>query len=123
MFVDASAMVAMLTDAPEGDRVARVLEGATAPITSAIAIYETAARLMSRSSLSGEEARKTVGEFLRVARIRVVSIGEPEAEIALQAFERFGKRRHPANLYMGDCIWATASPMRVRRRTARPFSS
>jgi ribonuclease VapC len=44
MFVDASAMAAMLTDEPEGDRLARVLEGAKDAITSAIAIYETAAR-------------------------------------------------------------------------------
>jgi ribonuclease VapC len=59
---------------------------------------------MSKSSLSGEEARRTVGEFLRTANVRVVSIGEREAEIALRAFERFGKRRHPAGLNMGDCF-------------------
>lgn len=104
MFIDASAMVAMLTEESEGDRLARVLEGAKSPITSAIAIYETAARLMSKSSLSGEEARKAVREFLRAAGVRVVAVGEREAEIALQAFERFGKRRHPANLNMGDCF-------------------
>ena len=104
MFVDASAMVAMLTDEPEGDRLARVLEGDQGPITSAIAIYETAARLMSKSSLSEEEARHTVGEFLRTANVQVVSIGEREVEMALRAFERFGKRRHPAGLNMGDCF-------------------
>lgn len=104
MFVDASAMVAMLTDEPEGDRLARILERAQSRITSAIAIYETAARLMSKSSLSGEEARKTVADFLTAVGIGVVAIGEREAEIALHAFERFGKRRHPAALNMGDCF-------------------
>jgi len=58
MFVDASAMVAMLTDEPEGDRLARILEGASTAITSAIAIYETGARLMSKSSLSGEKSSR-----------------------------------------------------------------
>ena len=76
MFIDASAMVAMLTDEPEGDRLARVLEEDENPITSAIAIYETVARLMSKSSLSGEEARRTVGEFLRTASVQIVTIGE-----------------------------------------------
>jgi ribonuclease VapC len=57
---------------------------------------------MSKSSLSGEEARRTVADFLRAANVRIVHVGEREAEIALQAFERFGKRRHPANLNMGD---------------------
>ncbi|MGO9741970.1 MAG: type II toxin-antitoxin system VapC family toxin [Roseiarcus sp.] len=104
MFIDASAMVAMLTDEPDGDRLARVLEGDQGPITSAIAIYETAARLMSKSSLSGEEARRTVEEFLRTTNVRVVAIGEREAEMALRAFERFGKRRHSAGLNMGDCF-------------------
>jgi ribonuclease VapC len=104
MFVDASAMVAMLTDEPEGDRLARILESAGRPITSAIAVHETAARLMSKSSLSGEEARRTVADFLRAANVTIVAIGEREAELAHQAFERFGKRRHPANLNMGDCF-------------------
>ncbi len=104
MFIDASAMVAMLTDEPDGDRLTRVLEGDQGPITSAIAIYETAARLMSKSSLSGEEARRTVEEFLRTTNVRVVAIGEREAEMALRAFERFGKRRHPAGLNMGNCF-------------------
>lgn len=104
MFIDASAMVAMLTDEPEGDRLARVLEGDRGPITSVIAIYETVARLMSKSSLSGEEARRTVAEFMRIAGVRIVAIGEREADMALRAFERFGKRRHPAGLNMGDCF-------------------
>ena len=34
MFVDASAMVAMLTDESEGNRVARILEDPSSPITS-----------------------------------------------------------------------------------------
>ena len=104
MFVDASAMVAMLTEEPEGDRLARLLERDRASITSAIAIYQTAARLMSKSSLSGEEARRAVGDFLRATNMRTVPIDRREAEIALIAFERFGKRRHSAALTMGDCF-------------------
>ena len=104
MFVDASAMVAMLTEEREGDQLARILERAESPITSAIAIYETATRLMSKSSLSGEEARRTVADFLRAANIRVVPIDRRDADAALVAFERFGKRRHSAGLNMGDCF-------------------
>lgn len=114
MFVDASAMVAMLTDESEGNRVARILEDAASPITSVIAIYETGARLMSKSSLSGEEARRAVADFLKAANLRVVPIDRREAEIALIAFERFGKGRHPAALNMGDCFaYACAKAHRV----------
>lgn len=107
-FIDASAMVAMLTDEPSGDHLAHVLarvqaRGAEA-LTSAIAVFETTARLMSKSSLSGEEARQTVADFLHAAQVRVVSIAQPEANAALLAFERFGKGRHHADLNMGDCF-------------------
>jgi ribonuclease VapC len=104
MFVDASAMLAMLTEEPEGDRLARILEREAAPITSAIAVYQTVARLMSKSSLSGEEARRAVADFLRATNMRTVPIDRREAEIALIAFERFGTWRHPAALNMGDCF-------------------
>ena len=104
MFLDASAIVAMLTDEPDGERLAGILAVAKAPITSAIAIYETVARLMRKSSLSGEEARAVVNDFLRTAQVRIAPIGAAEAEAALIAFERYGKRRHPADLNMGDCF-------------------
>ena len=42
MFVDASAIVAILTREPEADFLAGLLETARAPITSPIAIFEAA---------------------------------------------------------------------------------
>jgi ribonuclease VapC len=69
---------------------------------------------MSKSSLSGEEARRAVADFLKAADLRVVPIDRREAEIALIAFERFGKGRHPAALNMGDCFaYACAKAHRV----------
>jgi ribonuclease VapC len=40
MFVDASAIVAILTREPEADALADVLQSASSPITSPIAIFE-----------------------------------------------------------------------------------
>jgi ribonuclease VapC len=42
MFVDASAIVAILTREADADALADVLEAARSPITSPIAIFETA---------------------------------------------------------------------------------
>jgi ribonuclease VapC len=42
--------------------------------------------------------------FLSVAGISVVTIAERECELALKAFDQFGKGRHPAALNMGDCF-------------------
>jgi ribonuclease VapC len=101
MFIDASAMVAMLTYEPEGDRLARLLNEGKSPMTSATTVYETAARLMSKSSLSGRRSAPD-GRRIPARATSVVALGEREAQIALEAFERFGKRRHPANLNIGD---------------------
>jgi ribonuclease VapC len=44
-------------------------------------------------------------EFLRIARIDIVSIGAEEASLALAAFARYGKGRgHPAQLNPGACF-------------------
>ena len=91
MFIDASAIVAMLSDEPEGRRLSRALARDDEPISSAVAVYEITARLISKSSLSGEEARQAVNEFLRAANIRLVNIAQPEAQATLIAFEQYGK--------------------------------
>ena len=34
----------------------------------------------------------------------VVAVGDAECRLALDAYARFGKGRHPARLNMGDCF-------------------
>ena len=105
MFVDASAIVAILTREPEVDALAEVLETARSPITSPIAIFEAALGICRKRHASVEEAEADVREFLEVAAIRAVSITEREAETALAAFSRYGRGRgHPAQLNLGDCF-------------------
>lgn len=104
MFLDASAMVAMLTEEAEGDALADCLAGASARHTSAIAIFETVAALARKRSYSVDEARAIVARFLELAEIELMPIGAAESEAALTAFERFGKGRHPASLNLGDCF-------------------
>ena len=105
MFVDASALVAILTREPEADRLADLLEQAGAPITSPIAIFEAVLAICRKRHASVEEAEADVREFLRLAGVRTVPISEDEATTALGAFSRYGKGRgHPAQLNLGDCF-------------------
>jgi ribonuclease VapC len=104
MFVDASAMVAMLTDETEGNALADCLAEAAARRTSAIAVCESVAALARKLSYSIDEARALVAQFLDLAGIELAPIGAAESEAALAAFERFGKGRHPAGLNLGDCF-------------------
>lgn len=105
MFVDASAIVAILTREPEAEALANLLEAPPSPITSPIAIFEAALGLCRKRYASVAEAEADVREFLAVARVRIVSITTGEAETALNAFSRYGKGRgHPAQLNLGDCF-------------------
>jgi ribonuclease VapC len=105
MFVDASAIVAILTREPEADALADAVESAPSPITSPIAIFEAALGVCRKRHASVEEAEEDVRELLGVAGIRIVSLTEREAEAVLAAFSRYGKGRdHPAQLNLGDCF-------------------
>ncbi len=105
MFVDASAIVAILTREPEGQALATALDQAPAPITSAIAVFEAALNICRKRQASVAEARDDVSAFLDAAGIVTVPVTERDAEAALDAAARYGKGRgHPAQLNMGDCF-------------------
>ncbi|HXT79625.1 MAG TPA: type II toxin-antitoxin system VapC family toxin [Acetobacteraceae bacterium] len=105
MFVDASAIVAILTREPDADRLADTLEAALSPITSPIAIFEAVLGVCRKRHASVAEGSEDVRAFLGAAGVQTVAITEEEMEAALDAFARYGKgRRHPAQLNMGDCF-------------------
>jgi ribonuclease VapC len=104
MFLDASAIIAMLGDEAEGDAFADALAADPAPLASPLAVWESVAGLAKEYALSIPEARRKVAEFLAVAKVRLVSLGEAELEFALDAYDQFGKGRHSARLNLGDCF-------------------
>lgn len=104
MFIDASALVAVLLSEPEANTLLDKMDVCSHRYTSAVAIFETVRAVMGVTSLAPADARAQVERFLAVQRIEVVEIGSREAELALEAMDRFGKGRHPARLNMGDCF-------------------
>jgi ribonuclease VapC len=105
MFVDASAIVAILTREADADALADRLGAARQPITSAIAVFEAVLGICRKRHASVAEAETDVREFLAMAKVDVVGVGAQEASTALKAFDRYGKGRgHPAQLNMGDCF-------------------
>lgn len=105
MFVDASAIVAMITQEPEATRFLDRVETADDPITSAVAIFEAALGIFRKRQSTVDQALDDVRQLLEEADIRVVGISEAEAVEALSAFSRYGKGRgHPAQLNLGDCF-------------------
>ncbi len=105
MFVDASAIVAILTQEPDADMLAGTLEEARSPITSAIAVYEATLGVRRKKRSTVEDAHKDVVDFLQFAGIGLVPIATDESDGALAAFARYGKGQgHRAQLNMGDCF-------------------
>ncbi len=104
MFVDASAIVAILAEEPGYVTLRDRLEGVATPLTSGLAVFEATLALSRLRSVSVSVAEAAVVSFLNEAGIALVPITVTETIIARTAHARFGKGRHPARLNLGDCF-------------------
>lgn len=106
MFVDTSAIVAMVASEPDADTFSFKLQAASgSKITGAHVLVEATMRLSGLLGLSPAQADELVTRLLREAHIDIVAITEDIAHLAVTAFERYGKGRgHPAKLNFGDCL-------------------
>jgi ribonuclease VapC len=104
IFVDASAMIAMMAGEADGDAMADRLAEDRLRFVSAISIWESIAGLAHRFTFSVDGAREAVQSFRKLNDLEYVGIGEREYELAADAYAQFGKGRHPAALNMGDCF-------------------
>jgi ribonuclease VapC len=104
MFVDASALTAIIADEPEADRFIAKIENGNAMVTSPLAVWETTIAVARVFALPVKEAEAAVGRYLERAGIQIAGIPRDVTSLALEAFDRFGKGRHPARLNMGDCF-------------------
>lgn len=104
MFVDASAICAVLLSEHEADAIIVKLDDAERLMTSPVAIFESALALSRETSGDLAGARRRITQFLVDWSFAIVPIGPAEQEAALDAFDRYGKGRHPARLNMGDCF-------------------
>ena len=102
-FVDASALIAIITGEPDAAALADRLETARLRLCSALSVWETVAGLCRSYMFSVPAARAHVRRFLDAGNLQFVSIGEREFEIATDAYAQYGKGRHLAALNMGDC--------------------
>ena len=104
MFIDASALTAILTDEIEGPELLARLEKSRVRITSPLASWETTVAIARILGLPVGEAEQALEEFLSLAEIREVAVDPAVRHLAIEAFDKFGKSRHPAALNFGDCF-------------------
>jgi ribonuclease VapC len=104
MFVDASALTAMLLDERDGHELLARLQTYGSRVTSPLAVWETVLAVARVLGLEVKAAEIAVEEFLALTAISVRPVPAEARSLAIDAFVRFGKGRHPAALNFGDCF-------------------
>jgi ribonuclease VapC len=104
MFLDASAMIGIIAMEEDGTSLAGRLSRAPHVQTSALAIFEAAIGLARIANAPVADAMALVERFLSEIAATVTPIDHATASLAIEAFGRYGKGRHPAALNMGDCF-------------------
>ena len=106
MFVDACAIIALLSDELEADRVSDALVSAARRMTSPVAVLEAALGLArpDKFGLSVEAVEPLILEFLdeRGIEVRNLPPAMEAIRLALSAAHRYRGGRHGLNL--GDCL-------------------
>jgi ribonuclease VapC len=107
MVIDTSALVAILLGEPDAECFASAVGDAPIRLISAVNRVELSCVVEGRK---GETGRADVEVLLRDGGFDIVSVTPQQAEIAVDAFRRFGRGRHRAQLNIGDCFaYALAS--------------
>lgn len=104
MFVDASALVAILASEDGADALLAKLQQAEIRSTSSMALWETSVAVGRQRQIAPTDALKVVTAFLKLFPVEIEPVGQEVGELAVIAYQRFGKGRHPAGLNFGDCF-------------------
>lgn len=101
MVIDTSALVAMLSDEPEAERLEAAVEADAVLLMSTASYLETAIVIESRF---GEPGGRELDLWLHRAAVDLVAVHAEQAHAARVAYRQYGKGRHPAGLNYGDCF-------------------
>jgi ribonuclease VapC len=102
VIVDSSALVAIVLGDPDAESLLDRLTSWGGPArVSAVGLVESAIVVEARQ---GPDATRDLELLLSGAGAEIVPVTEEHATLAIGAWRRFGKGRHPAGLNLGDCF-------------------
>lgn len=104
MFVDASAFCSILSLEPDAAALLQRIDDTERRFTSSLAIWETVVNLPRLVGVGLQEAEDELYRFISLMSIEILPVAPEIALLALDAFRRYGKGRHPAALNFGDCF-------------------
>jgi ribonuclease VapC len=107
MIIDSSAILAVIGKEPGYERIIHELAASPGTRIGAPTRLESGIVLTARFGARGKTA---LARFLQENSIQTAAFDESHVGVALDAYSRFGKGRHPAALNFGDCCaYAVAS--------------
>ncbi len=101
MVIDSSALLAIALDERDREMYLAKINLDARPIIAAANYVESAIVVTARR---GPVAAARLRLLLDEAGIEIAPVDEQLAQAAIEAFDRFGKGRHPAGLNFGDCF-------------------
>jgi len=101
MIIDTSALVAVLDQELEAERIVRTLASAPERILSAANLVEVGIVMQARR---GDDGARDLDLLLAKLRVDIAVVTANQADVARKAFRRYGRGRHAANLNFGDCF-------------------
>ena len=107
MILDTSAVLAVLFREAEADTFVDLISDADSVGIAAPTLVETGVVLGNQVGFG----TPLLFQFLQEAQVTVIPFGEPHWQMAVSAYERYGKGRHPAKLNLGDCFSYAAAKL------------
>jgi ribonuclease VapC len=99
--VDASALIAILDRESDAALYAEAIAEADPPLISAATLLEVNIVMLNRH---GVRAARMVDKLLQEAGFQIEGFTAQQAELAREAYVRYGKGRQKAGLNYGDCF-------------------
>ncbi|HEV2791630.1 MAG TPA: type II toxin-antitoxin system VapC family toxin [Solirubrobacterales bacterium] len=101
MILDSSAVIAVLFREHQHQQLERTMAQAPTLAIGAPSLFETA---MVACGAFDQQGRDLLARFLEGWEVTVVPFDDRHWRVAVDAFFRYGKGRHPAALNYGDCM-------------------
>jgi len=101
MVIDTSAIVAILFDEADQRVYDLAIDQSPVRLVSAVTRVELSFVIEGRK---GDAGRSRLERFFAMTGTEIIPVTTRHAEIAIDAFRRFGKGRHRAALNIGDCF-------------------
>jgi ribonuclease VapC len=101
MVIDSSALFAIAFDEPEHPVYLELMMNAAVLAIAAPTLFESRMVALRKS---GPELEDRLLSLLKKLGTRIAAFDETQADLAAQAFRRYGKGRHRAGLNFGDCF-------------------